>query len=165
MIGELILGGTNGLFEKLWKRHRNPISWVLRPVFGIVWFYGAWIQNIWIVLFCVFGLATSWFWFPEPKESPRWVLRFLEIEKEYVTPPWTYKKVVPFGMIFVFLGLFTWVLWFQDLILGAAILIFGFFFKAIWSYIVAKDSGLPITILSISALGILSYIVYILLQG
>lgn len=145
-------------------RHRNPISWILRPVIGIVWFYGAWIQSIWIVLFCIFGLATSWFWFPEPKESPEWVIRFLEIERGYVTPPYTYKKVIPFSMIFVFLGIFTWVLWFQDLTLGAVILIFAFLFKAIWSYVVAKDAGLPIAVLSIVFIIVLTYIVYILIQ-
>lgn len=151
------------LFDRLWERHRNPISWILRPILGIIWFYAAWVQNLPVVLICIFSLATSWFWFPKPESSPDWVMRFLEIEKEYVTPPWTYKKVIPFSLMVISLGLFTWVMWYQDWRLGMAILIFGFLFKGVWSYVNARDAGLPITILSLVAILALVIVVYVIL--
>lgn len=115
------------------------------------------------MLLCAFGLATSWFWFPEPERTPDWVVRFLDIEKEYVTPPWTYKKTIPLGLIVVLLGLFTWVMWYQDWRLGAALLIFSFLIKAIWSYVNAKDVGLPITVLSLIAIVVLVIVIYFLI--
>lgn len=137
------------LFDTLWERHKNPLSWFVRPFFGAFWFYGAYI-NSWVFLgLGVFGTATSWFWFPKPEKTHEWVERFIDIEKKYITPPWDFKKVVSLLLVFSFLIAITVVFWYHDVKLGLVIFIFGALLKAVWSVIVARKYGIPAAIIGI----------------
>ena len=150
------------ILRSLWERHKNPISWLMRPLFGAVWFYGAWLNNWPLLLLGIFGISTSWFWFPKPKKTHPWVEKFIDIEKKYITPPWTFLKVLPLIVTFVGLIVITLAFWYHNAKLGLVILIFGSLYKGVWSYIVAKKAGiiaLIIGILSAIAAAIILYFV------
>jgi hypothetical protein len=33
------------IFSRLWQRHKNPVSWVCRPFFGLIIVYGAILES------------------------------------------------------------------------------------------------------------------------
>lgn len=148
------------LFDKLWERHKNPLSWVVRPFFGLSWFYGAYIHSVFFLGLGVLGTATSWFWFPKPEKPHEWVERFIDVEKKYITPPWDYKKVVSLLAVGSFLIAITVVLWNHDAKLGLAIFIFGSLVKTLWSVIVARKYGIPAAIIGILCACAAAFILY-----
>ena len=95
------------LFRRLWERHKNPISWVCRPFFGLIIAYGAILHSWILILIGVIGIGTSWFWFPKWKQTPEWAEDFINKELETLTPenPWDAKRVLlpsfalPFGLV------------------------------------------------------------------
>ena len=79
------LPNYRGIFCRLWERHKNPISWVCRPFFGLVIAYGAILHSWEIILIGVFGIGTSWFWFPKFRNTPVWAEEFINKEFEVLT--------------------------------------------------------------------------------
>ncbi len=149
------------MWERLWERHKNPFSWLLRPVFGFLMFYGAWINSWPTIGFCVFGLATSWCWFPKPSKPHAWVERFIDVEREYLTPPWTFNKVSGLVVVLVFLLLALSAFWFHMASLGLWLFLAGSLLKAVWSIKVAKLAGIPaaaIGVISALICGVLLYL-------
>lgn len=127
------------VFRRLWERHKNPVSWGCRPFFGLVVSYGA-ILNSWIVVLVGFiGLGTSWFWFPKPRNTPKWAEDFINKELEILTPdnPWDLKRVIlpsiglPLGMA----GFATllWLLTYPWNWLSLSIFVLMTVSKVIWS--------------------------------
>lgn len=80
--------------------------------------------------------------------------KFIDTEKKYITPPWDFKKVVSLIFVVIFVGVVTAAFWYHDAKLGLVIFIFGALYKAVWSYVTAKNAGIPAAII-----GILSAIV------
>jgi len=74
------------IFLRLWQRHKNPVSWVCRPFFGLILGYGAILENWLTILIGLLGLGTSWFWFPGPQNPPLWAEQFINQELEVLTP-------------------------------------------------------------------------------
>ena len=142
------------LFSVLWERHKNPWSWLMRPLFGATLLYGAWMNSLLVVSISLFGLATSWFWFPKPRNTYPWVERFIDTEKDYLTPPWTLQKVLGLGLTALFLIATTLIFWTHQLAWGLLLYAGGSLFKSIWSLFAAKRAGIPAAIIGlISALG------------
>ncbi len=132
----------NALLAKLWERHKNPWSWFMRPVFGIVMFHGAWLQSWPVLLLGVLGLATSWCWFPKPQVVHPWVERFIEVEKPYVSPPWTPAKVGALLAVLALMIVSLSAFWQRSLKLGLILMFFGGLAKSVWSLKVAGKAGL-----------------------
>ncbi len=105
------------IFRRLWERHKNPISWVCRPFFGLIISYGAVLENWVILVIGVIGIGTSWFWFPKWKNTPDWAEDFINREWEVLTPanPWDFKRVIlpSIGLPVGLAGLAA-VLWFLE---------------------------------------------------
>lgn len=113
----------------------------MRPTFGFVFFYGAWL-NSWIVLLIgLFGLSTSWFWFPKPKKVNPTVERFINIEREYLTPPWTLVKVGGLISVISFILLATLMFWYRWVETALFLMCIGGIAKSFWSIKVAGKSG------------------------
>ncbi len=80
------LPGYRDVFCRLWERHKNPVSWVCRPFFGLLIGYGAILHNWIIIVIGVIGIGTSWFWFPKWKDTPQWAEEFIDKEFNVLTP-------------------------------------------------------------------------------
>ena len=149
-----------GTFERLYERHKNPLSWLVRPPLGALMFYGAW-RNSWLLLALGFlGVATSWFWFPKPEIARPWVERFIDIERQYLTPPWTAPKVVGLLAVVIFLFLVTIALWKHDAVLGLSLFAMGALCKAAWCLVVAKDAGIPAALIGVASAAAAAALLY-----
>jgi hypothetical protein len=74
------------IFFRLWERHKNPLSWVCRPFFGLIIGCGAILHSWEIILAGLIGIGTSWFWFPKLKYPPAWAEEFINKEYAILTP-------------------------------------------------------------------------------
>lgn len=97
----------NDLLETLWRRHHNPLSWALRPVFFLGLLLSQWKRAPWMALVSIIGLATSWFWFPEPKRVPAVVRKSLKGERDWLQKPMDREKGtdIALGSLLTFLQL------------------------------------------------------------
>lgn len=102
------------VFSRLWERHKNPVSWVCRPFFGLIIGYGAILHNWPLILIGIIGVGTSWFWFPKPSCTPAWAELFIDKEFEVLTPAsrWDFKKVIAPSLLPLALAGFYSLLWF-----------------------------------------------------
>lgn len=114
----------------------------MRPLFGVVMFYGAWLQSWPVLLLGVLGLATSWCWFPKPVKVHPWVELFIDVEKAYVTPPWTFTKVGALLAVMALMIVSLAAFWHRSLQLGLILMFFGGLAKSVWSLKVAGLAGL-----------------------
>lgn len=130
-------------FDRLWERHKNPWSWLVRPPFGALYLYGAWRQSLALLLLATLALSTSWFWFPRPKRVSPNIDRFIEIERRFVTPPYTFEKLAGALLVLLFLIGVTGALWRGSIALGLWVFAGGALFKSIWSVAVAGRAGYP----------------------
>ena len=127
------------IFRRLWERHKNPVSWVCRPFFGLVFCYGAILQSWPIILAGVLGMGSSWFWFPKWKHTPAWAEEFINKEFEVLTPDnrWDLKRVVlpsigmPLGL--AALAVLLWYLAYPWNWVGILVLVIVTVIKIIWS--------------------------------
>lgn len=148
------------LLERLWERHKNPLSWLVRPPLGALWFYGAWRQSGTLLALGVLGVATSWFWFPRPATPRTWVERFIDIERRYMAPPWTALKLAGLAMTAMILVVSTVAFWRHDGILGLTIVAFGALLKAVWSLKVARAAGIPAALIGIFVATVAAELLY-----
>ena len=140
-----------GIFCRLWERHKNPISWVCRPFFGLVIGYGAILQSWAIILVGVLGIGTSWFWFPKLKNTPIWAEEFIDKEFAVLTPDnrWDLKRVVlpsiglPLGL--ASLAVLLWYLSYPWNWLGILILVVVTLLKIVWSVRLQSSVFKPVT--------------------
>jgi hypothetical protein len=127
------------IFRRLWDRHKNPISWVCRPFFGLIFCYGAILQSWPIILVGVLGMGSSWFWFPKWKHTPAWAEEFINKEFEVLTPAnrWDLKRVLlpsigmPLGL--TALAALLWYLAYPWNWVGILVLVIVTVLKIIWS--------------------------------
>lgn len=104
-------------------------------------FYGAW-RNSWILLSLgAFGLSTSWFWFPRPQRVQPWVERFIDIERRYITPPWSASKVNSLVGVLTFVIVGLLLFWFHSLKPALILMSVGGLLKSYWSISVAGKAG------------------------
>jgi len=126
------------IFRRLWERHKNPVSWVCRPFFGLLIGYGAILHNGMIIVIGVIGLGTSWFWFPKWKGTPKWAEEFINKEFDVLTPAnaWDFKRVILPSALPLALAGFYALLWFLSYPwnwLGISVIILLTIVKVIWS--------------------------------
>jgi hypothetical protein len=153
------------LFTRLWERHKNQLSWWVRPLFGALWFYGAWRNSGWLLAAGVLGASTSWFWFPKPARPHPRIERFIDLEKEHLTPPWTAGKVLGLLAVGVFLVIATAAFWRRDAVLGLSLVAFGALLKAAWSVTVARAAGVLPAVIGVLTAAVAGGILYWLLSA
>ena len=128
----------------------------MRPLFGAIMLYGAYINSWTFVAVSVFGLTTSWFWFPKPKKVYPWIEKFIEVEYEYVTPPWSAKKILMLLYVLVGLSAIVAAFWYHSAKIGLVLFIVGSLHKAWWSYNVSKKVGDPKVGIPAAVIGVFS---------
>jgi hypothetical protein len=148
------------IFCRLWERHKNPISWVCRPFFGLVIGYGAILQSWEIILLGVLGIGTSWFWFPKWKNTPAWAEEFINKEFEVLTPDnhWDLRRVVlpsiglPLGL--AGLACLLWYLSYPWNWVGILILVVVTVLKIVWSARLQRSVFKPVTWVTLIGFGL-----------
>ena len=133
------------ILRKLWERHKNPLSWVMRPIFATVLFYGIWVHDWATIGVAIFGLSTSWFWFPKPKNPPAWAEKFIDKELEWLKNPLKNAMGIVFGA--VVMGILTWALWNNNVLISSVLLGITIVGKIIWSALLERSVAKPLTIL------------------
>lgn len=137
--------------SRLWERHKNPLSWFARPLFGATLFYGAWVHSGWLLALGFVGVTTSWFWFPKPRDVPRWIERFIDIERSYLSPPWTSTKVFGFAVTLFFVAFTIAAFWKRHLDVALGIVMAGCLVKAVWSIAVARGAAMGAVIFGLAS--------------
>ena len=167
------LPGYRDVFCRLWERHKNPVSWVCRPCFGLVIGYGAILHSWEIILAGAFGIGTSWFWFPKWKNTPAWAEEFINKEFEVLTPGshWDLRRVVlpSIGLPVGLAGLagLLWYLSYPWNWLGISILVAATILKIIWSARLQRSVFKPVTLITLIglALGVVLGALLFVLRG
>jgi len=128
------------MLEKLVERHKNPLSWVARVIFFITLCLGFWLHNFWIIIISAICLATSWFWFPRPKEVSEWSTQLVEAELAFLRR--LCKGCEAMALTFwIVLGVITlFAFWQHSLLLGLWVIEIMLLFKLIWSLFMIKQA-------------------------
>lgn len=121
----------------------------MRPPFGALYLYGAWRQSPALLLLATLALSTSWFWFPRPKRVFPHIERFIDIERRFVTPPYTFEKLAGALLVLLFLIGVTWALWRGSIVFGLWVFTGGALFKSVWSIAVAGRAGYPAALIGL----------------
>lgn len=154
------LPGYQRIFLRLWERHKNPVSWVCRPFFGLIIGYGAILQSWLIILVGALGIGTSWFWFPKWKNTPAWAEEFINKELEVLIPVnrQDLKRVMlssiglPLGL--AGLAALLWFLPYPWNWLGMLIFVIATVFKIVWSGRLHRDVFKPVTWITLIGFGL-----------
>lgn len=149
-----------GVFRRLWERHKNPISWVCRPFFGLIIAYGATLQSWQMIAVGVLGIGTSWFWFPKWRNTPVWAEDFINKEFEVLTPDnrRDLKRVVlpsmglPLGL--AALAVLLWYLSYPWNWFGILILVVVSILKIVWSARLESSVFRPVTWVTLMGFGL-----------
>jgi hypothetical protein len=117
-----------------WERHHNPLSWYIRPLFVLPFCYFAYKKSVLGLSLTIAAVASSMFWFPAPSEVDPRVEAFLDMERLYITAPWTVTKWTMTMLIPAwFIGL-AWAFWKRSWIAGLIVLNGGVLLKVVWSF-------------------------------
>lgn len=148
------------IFCRLWERHKNPISWVCRPFFGLIIGYGGILQSWPLILVGVLGIGTSWFWFPKWKHTPAWAEEFINKEFGVLTPDnrWDLRRVVlpsvglPLGL--ASLAALLWYLSYPWNWVGILVLVIVTVLKVVWSARLERSVFKPVTWVTLIGFGL-----------
>jgi hypothetical protein len=127
--------------EWAWMRHHNPLSWYIRPLFLIPFCYFAWRRSPAGVAATLLALATSMFWFPAPANPDPRVAEFLEVERQYLSGPWSAAKILFTATVPAFLFAVAYAFWRRSVWIGLAVIAAGVLLKIGWSLYYGGGSG------------------------
>ena len=132
---------NNIFFMWAFQRHRNILSWYIRPLFIIPIIWSAYKKRVSGISISIFGLFTSMFWFPKPNITNPEIVKFLNFEANYLKSGWTIDKIALFFTVvtfFIFIIISTWT---KNWKLLLVILIAAAFFKIFNSYLLTGKSA------------------------
>jgi hypothetical protein len=162
MILFIILAMTNkSFFDWAYERHQNLLSWYIRPLFIIPFCYFAYKRSWAGIMGTMFMVLTSMFWFPKPVEVSDQVVKFLEMEKEYLTGDWTLPKVLIALLIPASLSALAVAFWKRSILVGIAVMVFIALAKMSWSVVFGGESGKAVFVPATVGLVICIILVYI----
>ncbi|MCI4137735.1 hypothetical protein MMJ09_11670 [Bacillus vallismortis] len=108
------------ILDWAFRRHLNPLSWYIRPLFLLVLVYAAY-QRSWKGIIIIFVLMmSSMVWFPEPKKIDLHMQKVLEFEQKLLGSP--ISAVLTIAFMMVFLGLILAAFWKRSLVYGFILL-------------------------------------------
>jgi len=135
------MDGLSDFLSWAWERHHNPLSWYIRPLFVLPFCYFAYKKRLWGVVLTVIAVVTSMFWFPAPAgEDPR-ATAFLEVERSYITGPWTLAKIAMTALVPLWFVVLGWAFWRRSWLAGFLVINVGALLKVIWSFYFAGASA------------------------
>ena len=137
--------------RKLWERQMNPVSWVLRPFFLLIYFYGLYIHSLLFIILGLFSLATGWLWFPAPKKLFAHTGELIDLETDYLRKPFRGLKALELiASLLVFIAA-SYALWHRDVITGFILVEVLLGYKLIWIIAIARRaSWVPVVTISIA---------------
>jgi hypothetical protein len=152
-IGFLVLTGVNeAVFNWVFDRHHNQLSWYIRPLFLIPFCYFAF-KKSWSGMFAtIFLLFTSMFWFPKPAQSNQTVMEFLDMEKQWLSGDWDFSKVMMAFLVPLSFASLGMAFWKRSVRIGLTVLVLIAMGKMTWSVIYGGESGQSILIPAIIGL-------------
>jgi len=102
-----------------------------------------------VIGIAVFGLSTSWFWFPKPKKTPTWAEKFIDKEGEWLQNlrRGGLKEIGWIVFAIVVMGILIYTIWSNNL--AFSLIMTGFIIgtKLIWSAMLERSVAKPLTIL------------------
>lgn len=148
----MLMDDVNQLLEWAWARHHNPWSWYIRPLFILPFCYFAWRRNLIGVVLTVLATLTSTAWFPAPATPNPEILRYLEVERRWLTSgPLTTAMVLLVGAS---LWLLASAFWTRRLLYGVLVLNVATFLKVVFSMTFGGKAGWASLAPSIATLAI-----------
>lgn len=131
-------------FNWAFERHQNTLSWWARPVLMLPFCYFAFKQSLNGILLSILAIFTSMFWFPAPAQPDAQVLKFLLMEKQYLTSGWDLANILGAIGIAAFFVLISVALWRHSVKLGIGIAVAGALLKILWSVMASPDGGVSV---------------------
>ena len=117
-----------------WARHHNVLSWYVRPLFFLPFCWFAWRRSGTGMIVTLLALATSMAWFPAPAHPDPAVVRFLQVERDYLLGDWTAAKVAMSLTVPLTFGALAAALWRRSLGWALVVVNAACLFKIGWSY-------------------------------
>ena len=133
---------NNIFFMWTFQRHRNILSWYIRPLFIIPIIWSAYKKRFSGISISVFGLFTSMFWFPKPNITNPEIAKFLNFEANYLKSGWTMDKIALFFTVIIFFIFIIVSTWTKNWKLLLLILIATAILKIFNSYLLTGNSAL-----------------------
>ena len=138
-IGLLFL--SDSVFAWAFARHRNPLSWYIRPLLLVPFCTAAYRRScsgIWASLFLI---LTSMVWFPEPESPHADIQTFLQMEQDFLRSGWTVDKGLAALAVLGSLALTAAAFWRRSFTLGAYYLMAMAGGKILWSVTQGGTAG------------------------
>ena len=158
----VVLAMTNTtFFEWAFERHKNQLSWYIRPLFIIPFCYFAYKRSWTGVMGSMFAVMTSMFWFPIPESVSPLVVEFLEMEKEYLMGNWDFAKILITLMVPVSLTALAAAFWKRNLFFGMAVMVFIALAKISWSVVFGGESGTSVMVPAMVGLLVCAVLIYV----
>ncbi|MCY9065819.1 hypothetical protein [Bacillus inaquosorum] len=108
------------ILDWAFRRHLNPLSWYIRPLFLLVLVYAAY-KRSWKGIVITFVLMmSSMVWFPEPKKIYLQMQKVLEFEQMLLSSPISAVLTIVFMMVLI--GFILAAFWNRSLVLGVILL-------------------------------------------
>ena len=146
--------GLGEVLDWAWRRHHNPLSWYIRPLFLIPFAYFAY-RRTWLgMTVTLLALATSIAWFPAPDRVDPSVTDFLAAEKEWILGEWTVAKLAMTALAPLSLVLLGAAFWRRAWWLGVVVMALTAATKVFWSFAVGDDSARAIVVPATLGLGL-----------
>ena len=149
-------------FTWAFQRHRNILSWYIRPLFIVPIIWSAYKKRFSGIPISIFGLFTSMFWFPKPNITNPEIVKFLNFEANYLKSGWTMDKIALFFTVIIFFIFIIISTWTKNWKLLLVILIAAAFFKIFNSYLLTGKSALSMLKPAIAGLIVCVIAVFVL---
>ncbi|ARV46884.1 hypothetical protein P9293_18630 [Bacillus inaquosorum] len=108
------------ILDWAFRRHLNPLSWYIRPLFLLVLVYAAY-KRSWKGIIITFVLMmSSMVWFPEPKRIYLQMQKVLEFEQMLLSSQVSAVLTIVFMMVLI--GFILAAFWKRSLVLGVILL-------------------------------------------
>jgi hypothetical protein len=127
------------LAEWAWARHHNPLSWYIRPLFILPFCYFAWRRSITGLVLTLLATLSSIAWFPAPESPSPEVVKYLSLERRWLTSgPLTLAIVVLIGTS---LWLLAAAFWTRRWLYGVLVLNVATLTKVAFSVLFGGEAG------------------------
>ena len=135
------MDGLNDFLNWAWARHHNPLSWYIRPLFILPFCYFAYKKSVRGTVLTVVAVTSSMFWFPAPAAPDPTAVRFLEVERQWITGPLTLAQLVLTALIPVWFIALAAALRQRMWAAAAAVIVAGTALKVGWSFYMGGASA------------------------
>jgi hypothetical protein len=124
-----------------WERHHNVLSWYIRPLFLVPYWWFAYRRNAVGVAVTLLALVTSMAWFPAPAVPDPAVVQMLAVERDYLLGAWTPAKVAAALVVPLTFVALAIALWRRSVGWGLVVVNGAIAFKTGWTFVVDGGAG------------------------